>query len=384
LDKIFWTLLEAAKESRRTVASLLLEMIRLRFSIGRLGFSEYFDFRLYLNDLPFNDKQAFGGWRAQNVLEEILIDDYSRFLSLDKISMYMLLRAYGLPAPEIRATYRSRRPPAIPYLGSLSELTTFLSDRNNLPVYLKPSLGSYGHGNALIIDCDGNTLVLGDRRRIPLQDFCQSLDDGHGLGWLLQEPLAPHPNIAELCGNKISGIRIHSFLSSSGPVLTKAIWKINVGREDSDNFRHGASGNLLAAVDMETGEVTRVVSGIGLKQKENVSHPVTGMRLMGFSLPYWEQLKSVVKDAQLAFPGFLCPGWDVAICADGPKILEVNFMGDIDLSQHAHRRGFLDREFLELMRGRRLDHLLSFRAGRRRMKTLRNSSQGYRQSHWRW
>jgi hypothetical protein len=135
---------------------------------------------------------------------------------------------------------------------------------------------------------------------------------------------------------------------------------------------------------METGEVTRVVSGIGLKQKENVSHPVTGMRLMGFSLPYWEQLKSVVKDAQLAFPGFLCPGWDVAICADGPKILEVNFMGDIDLSQHAHRRGFLDREFLELMRGRRLDHLLSFRAGRRRMKTLRNSSQGYRQSHWRW
>ncbi len=345
--------------------------------------SEYFDFRLYLNDLSFKEKVAFGGWRAQAILEDILVDDYSRFLSLDKITMYMLMSAYGLPVPKLRATYRSHRPASLPSIHTPEELAGFLATEGVLPLYLKPSFGSYGRGNTLVQGTAGNSLILGDGTRVPVDAFCESLGDGRGLGWIIQEPLSAHREIDEICGSKISGVRIHSFLSSGGPRLTKAVWKINIGREDSDNFRHGASGNLLAAIDMQSGKVTRVIAGTGLEQTTDPAHPVSGKPLVGFTIPCWNEVKALACDAQQAFPGYLCPGWDIAICPDGPKILEVNFMGDIDLPQHAHRRGFLDDEFLGLMHGRGLAELL---AGPKlaRQQSGRNGRFGRRRHHWAW
>jgi hypothetical protein len=376
-------LIAAAKESGRSPIALLLEIARLRFSIGRLGVSEYFDFRLYHNDLSLTEKMTFGGWRTQKVLEDILVDDYARFLSLDKITMYKLLTAYGIPIPRLKAVYRSQRPSSLLTISSPEELAKYLKTEGVLPVYFKPSLGSYGRGNTLVQGIHGDNLVLGNGAIVSIDTFCNSLDDGHSLGWVLQEPLSSHPDIAKICGNKISGVRIHSFLSSDKPTLTKAIWKINIGLEDSDNFRHGTSGNLLAAVDMQTGKITRSVSGIGRDQKINSRHPVSGEPLIGFTIPLWEQVKSLICDAQLSFPGYLCPGWDIAICADGPKLLEVNFMGDIDLSQHSHRRGFLDSEFIRLMNGCGLEELLKG-PSLAWQQSSRNGRYGRRRRHWVW
>ena len=77
--------------------------------VGQIGFSEYFDFRLYAPDLSMDATRAFGGRKVQGILEDILIDDYARFLSLDKITMYGLLANYGFPGPKKRAVYRSPR-----------------------------------------------------------------------------------------------------------------------------------------------------------------------------------------------------------------------------------------------------------------------------------
>ena len=107
------------------------------------------------------------------------------------------------------------------------------------------------------------------------------------------------------------------------------------------------------------------------------------MKLVGFQVPYWNEIRSLVCDAHLVFPGYLCQGWDIAICEDGPKILEVNEVGDIDLSQHAYRRGFLDDDFLILMRGRGLERLLSRTAGHWQ-RGKKNGRLGKRKRHWPW
>lgn len=370
----------AAAESRRSVMSLLREALRLRRSMGQIGVSEYIDFRLYLEDLTFEQKAAFGGWRAQAVLEEVLVDENSRFLSLDKITMYTLLQGYGLPIPALRAVYRSRRPQGIVNLASAEVLANYLAVPGNLPVYIKPSHGSYGRGNILAREVREGELILGDGSALNLGEFCRSLGDGKTLGWILQEPLSPHAGIAALCGDKISGLRIHTFLAPDGPRVLKAIFKINIGGEDSDNFRHGASGNMLAAVDDGTGEITRVVSGVGPNQASNLVHPRTGKALLGFRLPHWEEIKSLVCEAHLAFPGYLCPGWDVAICNNGPKILEVNFFGDMDLSQHAYRRGFLDADFMRLLKACGLEDCLT--RTRRGLSALGQARRGDR--YWPW
>ncbi len=377
------TLLQASAHSGRSLYALAFEMMKLRLSGARLGFSEYFDFRLYQTDLNYDEKTRFAGWHLQGVLEDILIDDYARFLSLDKITMYTLLNGFGLAIPKLRAAYRSARPGALLQLDSEAALAAYLQTPGATPVYIKPSLGSYGRGNTLVRAANQGVLTLGDGSQIEADAFCKSLDDRHGLGWVLQEPLAPHPSINAICGGKISGVRIHTFLSTDGPKVTKAIWKINVGKDDSDNFQHGASGNMLAALDIGTGRVTRLVSGTGAAQVVNPPHPVTGAALLGFTLPWWNEIKALVCDAQLAFPGFVCPGWDIAVCEDGPKILEVNYFGDIDLSQHAHRQGFLDDPFMALLRGRRLDGLL-YSAARSQKRSPLNQRLGSRKHHWPW
>ena len=377
------TLLRASAQSGRSVYALVFEMLQLRLLGARLGFSEYFDFRLYQTDLTLDEKTRFAGWYLQGVLEEILIDDYARFLSLDKITMYTLLDGFGLAIPKLRAAYRSARPSTLLQLDSEEALAIYLQTPGATPVYIKPSLGSYGRGNTLVRAANQGILTLGDGSQIEAGAFCKSLDDRHGLGWVLQEPLAPHPSINAICGGKISGVRIHTFLSTDGPAVTKAIWKINVGKDDSDNFQHGASGNMLAALDIETGQVTRLVSGTGAAQVVNPPHPVTSAVLLGFSMPWWNEIKALVCDAQLAFPGFICPGWDIAVCDDGPKILEVNYFGDIDLSQHAHRQGFLDDRFMALLRGRGLDGLL-YSPARTQKRSPVNQRLGSRKHHWPW
>jgi hypothetical protein len=378
------SLINAAKYSQRSILSVLLEMMRLRFSIGKIGISEYFDCRLYENYLSLEEKQAFCGYRGQNILEEILVDDKSEILALDKVTMYLLLKSYGFPIPELRAVYGSgKRTGPFHCINSIESLGSYFKERDSLPVYLKPSFGVRGKGNTLVQSMIDDILLLGDGTRVSVDEFCKSLKTESNFGWILQKPLQAHSAIAELCGSKVSGIRVHTFLSRTGPKVIRAIWKINTGTTDTDNFARGTSGNMLAEIELETGLVKRIVSGLGLEQETNPIHPVTGKALLGFYIPHWEATKNLVLDASAAFDGYICPGWDIAICEDGPKILEVNFFGDVGISQYAYNRGFLDEEFIGLLRELELCHLLQ--GGSKYWQRQKSNGRfGRRKAHWKW
>jgi hypothetical protein len=381
----------AAQASGRSLPALLLEALQLRLhraGAGHgLGLSEYLDFQLYLNDLSPEAKREFCGFRGQDALEQVLIDDTSRLISLDKFTMYAVLSAYGLPIPALRASYGTARPRGFGPLRSLTtpaELEAFLREPGQLPLYVKPSYGAYGRGNVLIQALDGDQLLLGSGERVAVAAFVASLDVNRTLGWVLQQPLTPHPAVEQLTGSpKISGLRVHSFLTPRGPVLTRAMFKINAGLRDSDNFEHGASGNLLAAVDLDTGRLTRVVAGTGANQQRNPVLARTGQTIEGATVPDWPAVVNLVLEAHRAVPGYLMPGWDIALCGDGPRILEVNAFGDVDLTQHAHRRGFLDAALRALLRERGLEELVLSGAGASEVSP-RNHRRGRRKHHWPW
>ena len=374
----------ASKRSSRSYLSLLRELIVLRYSIGRIGLSEYLDFQLYKNDLTLEQKLEFGGYRAEGILEELLVDDYSKFNAIDKVTMYALLDGFNVPIPTMYAVLGTERPlHRYPSIGSVGELGDFLAEPGNLPVYVKRAFGSYGRSNTLVERLNEGQLTLGDGATLTVGQFYDSLRDSSGLGWILQQPLSPHTAISEVCGEKISGLRIHTNLTKTGPRVSHAIWKINVGGLDSDNFAHGESGNLLGSVNLSTGVVERVVTGVGAAQRTLSRHPITRKRLEGFTIPHWQEAKTLTMEASKVFPGYLSPGWDIAICDEGPKVLEVNFWGDLDLSQHAYRRGFIDRDFQRFLDDLDLLPLLSgFSHSRRRMRT--NNRLGRRKGHWKW
>jgi hypothetical protein len=194
------------------------------------------------------------------------------------------------------------------------------------------------------------------------------------------ETLRPHGEIAAVAGDSISSVRIHVLRLRKGPTMFRPVWKIARRGATVDNFQQGASGNLLASIDVSSGRVERVVSGQGHRQLVNVPHPDTGRCLRGFQLPHWEALREMVREAPELFPCFLCQGWDVAICPNGPVLLEVNWFGGVDLSQHSYGRGFLEGELLDLMHERNLEPLLRGRYARSRACT--NRRLGRRKAHW--
>jgi hypothetical protein len=213
-----------------------------------------------------------------------------------------------------------------------------------------------------------------------VQELAERLAEPTGLGFLLMEALRPHSDIAAVAGDSISGVRINVLRSRKGPAMFRPVWKIARRGAIVDNFQHGRSGNLLASIDASTGRVERVVSGLGHRQVQHDVHPDTGRRLTGFQLPHWQAVRDMVHEWSELFPGFLSQGWDVAICSNGPVPLEVNWFGDVDISQHCYGRGFLEGEFLELLRERNLEPLLRGRDARSRACT--NGRSGRRKAHW--
>ena len=99
---------------------------------------------------------------------------------------------------------------------------------------------------------------------------------------------------------------------------------------------------MVAALDTMTGQIKRVVCGVGADLTECTAHPDTGSVLVGTALPDWIKLRNLVTKAACVFPGIRTQSWDIALTNRGPVCLELNYGGDLNLPQLAEGRGVLD------------------------------------------
>jgi hypothetical protein len=270
-------------------------------------------------------------------------------ISEDKILLHTLLDSLQAPTPKIHMVYhRSRdfRSPSI--CRSENELTEYLRIKDHYPFFSKTVWGlrSLGVASVASYDESSDTLVLADGRTAKVQEFARQVSHFTEFGYLFQEVLRPHPDIAEVCGDRLVAVRLMIFLTEDGPEVFNAAWKIPVGDNVADNFWR--PGNMLAHVDLKSGRVLRVVQGVGPDQVEVDSHPDTGKRLLDFVLPDWEKLKALCLRLAPAVPGLRYQAWDVALCPDGPVILELNNNGGAKQIQTPTGKGILNERFFEL------------------------------------
>jgi Sugar-transfer associated ATP-grasp len=376
------------RRAGRSAPSIIADWLRVRRGAGRLQLWEYFYYNLDRTELSAQERAAFVGWFGQDVLVEFLVDEYSMILNVDKVTFDYVARGAGLPVPEIFAVYAPRpRPGRFKALTSPQQLRDFLREWRRFPIYCKPACGGSGSKNFQIERwADERAVVTGGTTLSP-EELAARLTEPTGLGFLLLETLRPHSEIESVAGDSISGVRLHVLRRPGGPVIFRPLWKPARRGAVVDNFQNGESGNMLAAIDVASGRIERVISGSGRNQLVNQPHPDTGRQLVGFELPYWQALRELAREAEL-FPGFLCQGWDVAICSTGPVILEVNWFGDVIGPQLAHGRGFLEGEMLTLLQERGLEPLLKgrfkrLRPGRyARSWVCPNGRLGRRKAHW--
>lgn len=138
---------------------------------------------------------------------------------------------------------------------------------------------------------------------------------------LVEEFIQQHPKLQALSPSAVNTVRIFTQLDKDNIVhILGCRLRISVN-SPVDNM---AAGNLAAPVEEQSG----VVCGEGVYSditKDGVSiHPITGVPIVGFQIPYWNETMSMVKEAALLHPQNRSIGWDVVITEQGPGLIEGN------------------------------------------------------------
>jgi hypothetical protein len=345
---------ERTREAGKTALAQRVEQYRLGRGIGLLTPQEYFAYRLF-DDARYgwSDKQRFLGIAAQHRILLSVHDATWRALVWDKIAFTGLMQSHGFAVPRILGVFHPfRSAPSAAALPSEDHLRAFLRNGANYPLFCKPNDGIHSVATARLdgYDAASDEVVAHDGKRCRVDAFVADVSRYLKRGYLFQEVKRPHERIAAVCGDRIGTARIITLLEADGPELFETLWKIPVGTNLADNFWR--RGNLVAAVDRETGRITRVVTGLGHDQREVERHPDTGAVIRGFVLPEWDRVTQLVLAASTTLPGIRMQAWDVAICSDGPVLIEVNIGGDFILSQVATGRGILNERFRRLLADR--------------------------------
>lgn len=147
---------------------------------------------------------------------------------------------------------------------------------------------------------------------------------------VIQRKLEQHSKLAELNSASVNSLRLYSVLHTDGTVkIYSAVLRVGVGDTRVDNY---SSGGISCGVT-EEGTLRRYA--YNKKGAKVTEHPVSGITLEGFQVPFYDKAVALVQRTHPTIPHFRSVSWDIAIVEDGtPVLIEANLCrGGIDLLQ---------------------------------------------------
>lgn len=272
-----------------------------------------------------------------------------------KLRFERLMRAHGLPTTRTLARYGGYGPPdGVRRLADATALGRYLREAADQRLFGKPAVSAEGRGMVAIDGWEPATdrLAMPVGHAVPVLTLLRLLEPFERDGCLLQERLATHPELALLLRGQMSTVRTLVLADDDGPRLHRVAWRIPAAGNLADGFR--CRGNLLAAVDPDTGRVWRVVDDVHPRQRLVERHPDSGLPLHDRILPDWTMLRATVLAAAELFPGSPLLAFDVALTEDGPVLVGLERgTGDPAVLQLAHDIGLLDTALIRLVDGPR-------------------------------
>ena len=311
----------AARSRKISVVRLAFDIMRRQIGRQKLTPKDYFHFGLHLEKFTNADRARFIGDAAASVLNKAISDPDISVIWRDKVATAQALEAAGLPTPPIRAVFQIKGQLG-PYhnLTSAQALTDYLSKGANLPFFGKPIDGSHGRGAISFVARAGtDRLVLGDGRVVEVAQLVEEIVQAYPHGYLFQDKLRQHRDVAALAGPVMCSLRILS------------VWVGGKFTPLYSRMRLPAPGAMLditctstAAIDMADGRILRTQDGRRLGGHSLTHSLVTGAPLIGAQLPDWTRVMELSEAAHGLFPAQGIMGIDIALTADGPTIVELN------------------------------------------------------------
>lgn len=149
--------------------------------------------------------------------------------------------------------------------------------------------------------------------------------------YLIEDTLIQHETMRKLSPTSINTLRMTTVLKDGKPHLMYTLVRMGDGESAVDNV---SSGGMYSYVD-DTGTITAPA----FRDKDGRTydvHPKTQQPIVGFTIPLFEKAKEMVLKAALVVPQVRYVGWDIAICQDGPALVEGNIVPGYDMVQNYH------------------------------------------------
>lgn len=137
--------------------------------------------------------------------------------------------------------------------------------------------------------------------------------------YIFQEKVKDHTEINKLTGSPhCSTVRVALYNKGGDLQIMAAHIRLNAGKI----IDHLFSGSVYADVDINRG----TVSSFGLDSFSNryLQHPLTGVKLIGFQIPYWNLILEEAEKVCKTYTELPLIGLDVVVTKDGPVTLEIN------------------------------------------------------------
>ena len=185
-------------------------------------------------------------------------------------------------------------------------------------VFVKPNDGESGKGI--------EKLKIADFANIKeLYDYILQPEKRFGV---VEEMLIQHPDAAKIYPDSLNCFRIVTLVNNGQAHILYAVFKMGNNGKFVDNLENGG---LACHFDLDKGEIVGPGHTSALVNYD--AHPATGIKFVGYKLPYMDEVKEMVKKAALVIPDFRYVGWDVALTTKGPAIVEGNDYPAYDFPQ---------------------------------------------------
>lgn len=278
--------------SEKDIKNCIKDMIYSKNTYG-ITYAEYFMFKFA--DKSHQERNSYISGKGRHAYLKYLNqnDFYHRFT--DKYETYLLYQKYF------------KRD--LIYLNSKDDFYKFEEFCIKHKVIVKkPVNSSLGKGIELL-----NT------KGVDLNMLFNDLLEQHG-EFILEEKIKQSKIMSSLHPESVNTIRVIPFMKKDGSIIIHHPF-LKIGQNDSfvDN---GGAGGILASIDANTG----VVISDGIDEHMNVykKHPNTKVKIKGFQIPDWDDVKKLAAKLLKENPSARYVGWDLAHTAKGWIVVEGN------------------------------------------------------------
>ncbi|HTN08908.1 sugar-transfer associated ATP-grasp domain-containing protein [Agriterribacter sp.] len=161
---------------------------------------------------------------------------------------------------------------------------------------------------------------------------------------LLEAYVLQNDALMRLSPSALNTVRLITQLYKGEVIIIAGRLRISINAK-VDNV---SAGNVIVPVDKASGRVTGPGIYADITKPDEYTHPVTGVHLIGFEIPFWSECVRLVTQAALRIPENCSIGWDVAVTNEGPLLIEGNHNWHYLSLQMPDKKGY-KKEMLKYM-----------------------------------